>query len=250
MATLPGTDIASKHLSARNATAVAPMSWLMRPIQLRDNAHRSDIDAITRHGGRLGQLRRSDPKRRLNAKRTLEHLCGTAMLFERKVCTLDSRVESAVEPVFLPHFKEATMNPNVRKMRTAAALLALSAALATGLAWSADVKVTLTGAEETPPVQTSASGSGTISIADDKTVGGSVKTTGVEGTAAHIHVGAAGTAGPPIITLTKGSDGTWSVPAGSKLTDEQFAKFKAGELYVNVHSAEHKPGEIRGQLKP
>jgi hypothetical protein len=34
------------------------------------------------------------------------------------------------------------------------------------------------------------------------------------------------------------------------LTDEQFASFKAGNLYVNVHSAEHKPSEIRSQLKP
>jgi hypothetical protein len=40
------------------------------------------------------------------------------------------------------------------------------------------------------------------------------------------------------------------VPEGSKLTDEQYAAFKAGNLYVNVHSAEHKGGEIRTQLKP
>ena len=142
------------------------------------------------------------------------------------------------------------MDMKVRNIRGAAALVAMSAALAIGSASAKDVKVSLSGTEETPPVQTSASGSGMISIGDDKTVGGSVKTTGVEGMAAHIHVGAAGTAGPPIITLTKGADGMWSVPAGSKLTDDQFAKFKSGELYVNVHSAEHKPGEIRGQLKP
>jgi len=141
------------------------------------------------------------------------------------------------------------MDKNVRKIRGTIALLALSAALAVGSAWAKDVKVNLSGAEETPPVQTSASGSGMITVGDDKTVGGSVKTTGIEGNAAHIHVGAAGTAGPPIITLTKGADGTWSVPAGSKLTDDQFAKFKAGDLYINVHSAAHKDGEIRGQLK-
>ncbi len=113
-----------------------------------------------------------------------------------------------------------------------------------------DVKVKLTGAEETPPVTTTASGGGTIKIADDKTVSGSVKTQGIDGIAAHIHLGAVGVAGPPIITLEKSADGVWSVPAGSTLTDEQYASFKAGNLYVNVHSQEHKPGEIRGQLKP
>ena len=97
---------------------------------------------------------------------------------------------------------------------------------------------------------TSATGTGSIAIAADKTVRGTVKTTGIEGTVAHIHVGAPGQSGPPIITLEKGADGSWSVPAGSKLTDEQYASFKAGQLYVNVHSAEHKAGEIRGQLKP
>jgi CHRD domain len=133
----------------------------------------------------------------------------------------------------------------IRVIIAAAALL-----IGSGTAMGADVKVHLTGAEETPPVTTSASGSGTITIAADKTVSGTVKTTGIDGTVAHIHVGALGVAGPPIITLTKGADGTWSVPSGSKLTDEQFASFKAGNLYVNVHSAAHAPGEIRAQLKP
>ena len=61
-----------------------------------------------------------------------------------------------------------------------------------------DVKVTLTGAEETPPVTTSATGKGKISIG----------------------------------------------------ADEQFASFSGGNLYVNVHTPDHKSGEIRAQLKP
>jgi hypothetical protein len=132
--------------------------------------------------------------------------------------------------------------------------LALCAALAAtaigGSALAKDVKVKLSGAEETPPVTTSASATGTITIDKDKSVSGSVKASGIDGTVAHIHVGAPGQSGPPIITLEKGADGVWSVPAGSKLTDDQYASFKAGNLYVNVHSAEHKPGEIRAQLKP
>jgi hypothetical protein len=136
-------------------------------------------------------------------------------------------------------------------LRRSGALAAAAVLIASGgWALAADLKVTLTGAEETPPVTTSATASGTIAIAADKSVSGTVKTAGIDGTVAHIHVGAPGQSGPPIITLSKGADGVWSVPAGSKLTDEQYADFKAGKLYVNVHSTEHKAGEIRGQLKP
>ena len=137
------------------------------------------------------------------------------------------------------------------KSRPAPTLLAATTlALFAASAFAKDVKVTLTGSEETPPVTTSASATGTLSIAKDHTVTGSIKTTGIEGVAAHIHVGPTGQSGPPIITLNKGADGTWTVPEGSKLTDEQFASFTSGNLYVNVHSAAHKSGEIRAQLKP
>jgi hypothetical protein len=114
---------------------------------------------------------------------------------------------------------------------------------------SQTVKVTLSGAQEVPPVNTSASGNGTITVAADKSVSGSVTTSGVEGTAAHIHDGAPGKNGPVIIPLTKNGN-TWSVPVGGKLTDEQYKNFQAGNLYVNVHSAANKNGEIRGNLSP
>ena len=112
------------------------------------------------------------------------------------------------------------------------------------------VQVMLSGSQEVPPVSTPASGSGTIVVGADKSVSGSVTTSGVAGLAAHIHVGAADKNGPVIIPLTKTSDNVWTVPAGSKLTDAQYENFKAGDLYVNVHSAKYKGGEIRGQLKP
>jgi hypothetical protein len=130
---------------------------------------------------------------------------------------------------------------------TASAALLLSA-FATANA--KDVAVSLTGAEEVPAVTTSAKGEGKITIADNGAVSGSIKTTGIMGTAAHIHEAAAGKNGPPVITLEKKGDNEWAVPAGAKLSDAQLASFKAGNLYVNIHSAEHKPGEIRAQLKP
>jgi hypothetical protein len=111
--------------------------------------------------------------------------------------------------------------------------------------------VTLSGDEEVPPVTTPGSGSGTITVKEDKSVSGSVTIKGFTATAAHIHTGAAGRNGPVIIPLTKSSDGnTWSVPEGKKLTDAQYDAYKAGNLYVNVHSAKYKGGEVRGQLKP
>jgi hypothetical protein len=130
---------------------------------------------------------------------------------------------------------------------TASAALLLSA-FATANA--KDVAISLTGDQEVPAVTTSAKGEGKITIGDDGAVSGSVKTTGIMGTAAHIHEAAAGKNGPPVITLEKKGDNEWAVPAGAKLSDAQLASFKAGNLYVNVHSAEHKPGEIRAQLKP
>jgi CHRD domain len=145
---------------------------------------------------------------------------------------------------------ESAMHKFANTSRIYGLIAAAVLASGSGYAFAKDVKVTLSGGEETPPVTTSATANGTITIAKDKSVSGSVKSVGLDGTVAHIHVGAPGQSGPPIITLEKGADGVWSVPAGAKLTDEQYASFKAGNLYVNVHSAEHKPGEIRAQLKP
>ena len=137
---------------------------------------------------------------------------------------------------------------------TAKTLLSLGAAvlLATGCAGMMDKpgSIKLSGAQEVPPVTTSATGSGVITVAADGAVSGSVTTTGVAGTMAHIHVGAVGKNGPVIVPLAKTSDGVWSVPAGAKLTAEQLASFKAGDLYVNVHSDANKGGEVRGQMKP
>ncbi len=111
------------------------------------------------------------------------------------------------------------------------------------------VGVKLSGAEEVPPVNVTGSGSGSLRLAEDGTLTGSVTTKSVAGTAAHIHVGAKGKNGPVIVPLEKKGD-TYSVPAGRKLTASQIKDWKDGELYVNVHSARHKGGEVRGQIQP
>lgn len=129
-----------------------------------------------------------------------------------------------------------------------AVLLCIIAGAASALA--AEVKVSLGGAEEVPPVSTRAAGSGVLTIKEDMSVSGGIATTGVAATMAHIHVGKAGTNGPVAITLTRNGDYGWTVPPGAKLTEAQYQAYRAGELYVNVHSEAHKGGEIRGQLIP
>jgi hypothetical protein len=129
-----------------------------------------------------------------------------------------------------------------------AVLLCIIASAASALA--EEVKVSLSGAEEVPPVATKAAGSGVLTVNPDMLVSGGIATTGVAATMAHIHVGKAGTNGPVAITLTRNGDYGWTVPPGAKLTEAQYQAYRAGELYVNVHSEAHKGGEIRGQLMP
>jgi hypothetical protein len=142
----------------------------------------------------------------------------------------------------------------------AAALAITAAALVAGCAdmkskmpdWmpgSGAISVTLSGAEEVPPVKTEGSGSGSFRVAEDGTITGSVTTKGVPGTMAHIHQGAKGKNGPVIVPLAKNGD-TYSVPEGRKLTEAQMKALKEGGLYVNVHTAKHKGGEVRAQLQP
>ena len=58
-------------------------------------------------------------------------------------------------------------------------VLAVLGAMGVGVASAVDVKVTLSGSQEVPPVTTSATGSGTITVAADQSIAGTIKTTGV-----------------------------------------------------------------------
>ena len=66
-------------------------------------------------------------------------------------------------------------------------------------------------------------------------------------TAAHVHMGAPGQAGPVAIALC----GPCSPVAKGVLTlaPDQAAAILAGNTYVNVHTAQNPDGEIRGQVK-
>jgi hypothetical protein len=157
------------------------------------------------------------------------------------------------------NFKENDMHVPQRNLRASlVAMLTVAALMAGGCSTMKKMgekvgigdKSELTGQHEVPPVTTKATGKSTIAVASDKSVSGTVTVTDMTATAAHIHRGAASVSGPVIIPLKKTSDKTFIVPDNTKLTDEQFAALKNGELYVNVHSAAHPGGEVRVQLKP
>jgi hypothetical protein len=70
-----------------------------------------------------------------------------------------------------------------------------------------------------------------------------------EATASHIHEGAAGIAGPPVVTLPTPADGFFEgcVAADGALL-QTIIDDPAG-YYVNIHTAEYPDGAVRGQLR-
>lgn len=111
----------------------------------------------------------------------------------------------------------------------------------------------LDGAQETPTaITTTAFGAGVLEV-DEVTgaVRGFVVTSGVVSpTIAHVHQGARGAGGGPIINLVSaGSRDLWVVPDDAAvLTGPQITAFQAGDLYFNVHTTANAGGEIRGQI--
>ena len=109
--------------------------------------------------------------------------------------------------------------------------------------------VSLSGDQELPPTITGALGTGTLSLGSpSRSISGSITLDGLTATAAHIHEGNMGSNGPVIVPLTQTTPGTWSVPAGTTLTEAQASAFAAGGLYYNAHSAANPGGEVRGQI--
>ena len=138
----------------------------------------------------------------------------------------------------------------VAGLGAAALLLAGCAEMTATLHGGKTVNVTLSGSQEVPAVASSGRGEGSVTVSDDGSVSGNVRTIGLAGVAAHIHTGARGQNGPVAVGMVKSGEHTWGFPAGARLNEAQLAAFRAGNTYVNVHTAANKGGEIRGQLTP
>ena len=108
--------------------------------------------------------------------------------------------------------------------------------------------------ESTVPPANAPGASGTGSITVDTVSGaisGSVTVFGTTGqpTAAHVHQGGVGEAGPIVVGMESSEDGTvWTIPTGSALDADGVQAFIEGNLYINVHTEANAPGELRVQL--
>lgn len=117
----------------------------------------------------------------------------------------------------------------------------------------ATLMVTLTGTQEVPGPG-DPDGTGTAEVRVDPREGQvcwELNARGIDpATAAHIHRGAPGIAGPPVVTLTTPDAAGHSegCAAAEPMLARQLAMM-GHEFYVNVHTGPHPAGAIRGQLR-
>jgi len=82
---------------------------------------------------------------------------------------------------------------------------------------------------------------------EDITASGNVSVSGTTATAVTINAGYAGENGPVAVTLTDAGGGSWNVPAGTELDQEDLFRLDATGYYVTIQSPD---GELRGQILP
>ncbi len=150
----------------------------------------------------------------------------------------------------------------------ATAALALAMALvANGQSSKAKFGATLKGANETPPVDAKATGTATFTVSGTS-VDYKITGSGLSGdaTGAHIHLGPTTASGPVVVpfpakAINNGANGSVTI-SGSfasadikpqtnpaiKSLDDLLGQMRAGNTYVNIHTAAHPAGEIRGQI--
>ncbi len=128
-------------------------------------------------------------------------------------------------------------------------------------------KAELSGKNEVPAVQTSATGEAEFTLPANETMKYRVNVTGISNaTMAHIHMGKVGQNGDVIVDLlnnpqSKDKDTAYGMifrgnitdsiltgPMKGKTLDDLAAAIESGDTYVNVHTTDHAKGEIRGQL--
>jgi Cu/Zn superoxide dismutase len=112
---------------------------------------------------------------------------------------------------------------------------------------------TAAGTQEVPPVTGAGKATGMFTLnTATKELTWSVTYSGLssDATAAHIH-GPAASGANAGVEINLAAAGTKSPIEGkATLTDAQIADLEGGKTYLNIHTANNKGGEIRGQIAP
>ena len=162
-------------------------------------------------------------------------------------------------------------NNNVTSVLTITILIAVTITMVSAITFSNNIvfaqnekfNAKLSGQDEVPPVQTTASGMAWFKPMQDN-VWFKLNVTDMQGvTKAHIHTGKVGANGPVVVTLYK-SDTPQSIngklsygnitsnllegPMKGKQISDLVTAISNGSTYVNVHTEKHPNGEIRGQI--
>lgn len=134
------------------------------------------------------------------------------------------------------------------------AAITISAAFvvsAPAFAESIKLHAMLDGAQQSPPVTTKGKGAADLIYdTDSKKLSWTVEYSGLSGPAAagHIHGPAAKGANADVAIPFEG-DLASPFKGEATLTDAQAQQLLDGQMYVNIHTAAHKGGEIRGQIE-
>ncbi|MBM3549372.1 MAG: CHRD domain-containing protein [Alphaproteobacteria bacterium] len=114
-----------------------------------------------------------------------------------------------------------------------------------------NLRASLSGAQEVPPVASPSTGSATLTYdAASKRLTWSVTWSPLNApaTMAHFHGPAAPGANAGVALPIGGAGMTSPANGQATLNDAQAADLLAGRWYINIHSSAHPGGEIRGQV--
>jgi hypothetical protein len=124
----------------------------------------------------------------------------------------------------------------------------------------------LSGQNEVPPVESSATGKAEFTPPVNETIKYRINITGISAaTGAHIHAGQEGENGDVVAELmtdtTKNKDTSYGMTIRGNLSDSSLkgpmqgktlqdlvTAMDSGETYVNIHTTQNPEGEIRGQI--
>ncbi len=122
------------------------------------------------------------------------------------------------------------------------------------LASGAGLWASLDGDQEVPSVSVDGKGTATF-VLDSDGLHYWLSVDGLTGaiTGAHFHNAPAGESGGVVRGITDSfsgttATGTWSATDSEPLSPDMIDEILAGNIYLNVHTAENPPGEIRGQV--